>query len=89
MDRTTLPRNLDLLERDGLVRSQVEKDARVREVELTPAAHKKLTAACWPTCRPQSEPPRTDDRFFCLGRCRYTLRQGKSALGGSGSWPNR
>jgi len=22
-------------------------------------------------------------------RCRYTLRQGKSALGGSGSWPNR
>jgi len=23
--------------------------------------------------RPQSGPPRTDDRFVCSGRCRYTL----------------
>jgi len=45
MDRTTLTRNLDLLERDGLVRIQVGEDARVREVELTPTAHKKLAAA--------------------------------------------
>jgi DNA-binding MarR family transcriptional regulator len=45
MDRTTLTRNLHLLERDGLVRIQVGEDARVREVELTPAAHKKLAGA--------------------------------------------
>jgi DNA-binding MarR family transcriptional regulator len=45
MDRTTLTRNLNLLEREGLVRIQVGEDARVREVELTPAAQKKLAAA--------------------------------------------
>lgn len=45
MDRTTLARNLDLLEREGLVRIRVGEDARVREVELTPAAHEKLAAA--------------------------------------------
>jgi DNA-binding MarR family transcriptional regulator len=46
MDRTTLARNLDLLEREGLVRIQPgEEDARVREVTLTEAAKKKLAAA--------------------------------------------
>jgi DNA-binding MarR family transcriptional regulator len=46
MDRTTLARNLDLLEREGLVRIQAgAEDARVREVSLTPAAKKKLAAA--------------------------------------------
>jgi DNA-binding MarR family transcriptional regulator len=46
MDRTTLARNLDLLEREGLVRIQSgEQDARVREVTLTEAAKKKLAAA--------------------------------------------
>ena len=46
MDRTTLARNLDLLEREGLVRIQPgEEDARVREVILTEAARKKLAAA--------------------------------------------
>jgi DNA-binding MarR family transcriptional regulator len=46
MDRTTLARNLDLLEQEGLVRIRSAKDdARVREVTLTPAAKKKLAAA--------------------------------------------
>lgn len=46
MDRTTLARNLDLLEREGLVRiQQGEEDARVREVTLTQAAKKKLASA--------------------------------------------
>jgi DNA-binding MarR family transcriptional regulator len=45
MDRTTVARNLDLLEREGLVRIQPGEDARVREVTLTPAAHARLDAA--------------------------------------------
>jgi DNA-binding MarR family transcriptional regulator len=45
MDRTTLKRNLELLEREGLVRIQPGRDARVREITLTPAAHRKLTSA--------------------------------------------
>jgi DNA-binding MarR family transcriptional regulator len=46
MDRTTLARNLDLLELEGLVRIRSGKDdARVREVTLTSAAKKKLAAA--------------------------------------------
>jgi DNA-binding MarR family transcriptional regulator len=45
MDRTTLKRNLELLEREGLVRIQAGSDARVREVALTAAAQKKLAEA--------------------------------------------
>jgi DNA-binding MarR family transcriptional regulator len=45
MDRTTLKRNLELLEKEGLVRIQSGADARVREVTLTPAAEKKLAEA--------------------------------------------
>jgi DNA-binding MarR family transcriptional regulator len=45
MDRTTLTRNLDLLERDGLVRIRPGEDARVREVTLTPAGRDRLLAA--------------------------------------------
>lgn len=45
MDRTTLKRNVELLEREGLVRIQPGADARVREVSLTPAAEKRLAAA--------------------------------------------
>jgi DNA-binding MarR family transcriptional regulator len=45
MDRTTLARNLDLLKQQRLVRIQPGSDARVREVSLTDAAHKRLAAA--------------------------------------------
>jgi DNA-binding MarR family transcriptional regulator len=45
MDRTTLKRNLELLEREGLVRIRPGDDARVREVSLTPAAQQKLAQA--------------------------------------------
>lgn len=45
MDRTTLTRNLKLLEDEGLVTIAPGADARVREVSLTPAALEKLAVA--------------------------------------------
>jgi DNA-binding MarR family transcriptional regulator len=45
MDRTTLKRNLELLEREGLVRIRPGSDARVRDVSLTQAARDRLLAA--------------------------------------------
>jgi DNA-binding MarR family transcriptional regulator len=45
MDRTTLTRNLNVLEHGGLIRIDPGEDARVREVSLTPAAHEKLAEA--------------------------------------------
>jgi DNA-binding MarR family transcriptional regulator len=45
MDRTTLARNLNLLEREGLIRVQPGQDARTREVSLTNSAHRKLAEA--------------------------------------------
>lgn len=45
MDRTTLARNLDLLQRDGLVHIDQGEDARVREVRLTNAANRILAEA--------------------------------------------
>jgi len=45
IDRTTLKRNLALLERDGLVRIEPGDDARVREVVLTRTAETQLAAA--------------------------------------------
>jgi DNA-binding MarR family transcriptional regulator len=45
MDRTTLTRNLRLLERERLVRIAAGADARVREVSLTEAAGRRLDAA--------------------------------------------
>jgi DNA-binding MarR family transcriptional regulator len=45
MDRTTLTRNLGVLEQEGLIRVEPGEDARVRQVSLTPAAHARLTEA--------------------------------------------
>ncbi len=45
MDRTTLTRNLELLERERLVRIRPGTDARVREVSLTPTGRDRLMAA--------------------------------------------
>jgi DNA-binding MarR family transcriptional regulator len=45
MDRTTLTRNLKLLEDEGLVTILPGEDARVREVSLTPAAQERLVVA--------------------------------------------
>src|SRR5918911_2099329 len=44
-DRTTLTRNLAILEEQGLVRSQSGSDARVRIVELTKAGDEAAMAA--------------------------------------------
>jgi DNA-binding MarR family transcriptional regulator len=45
MDRTTLTRNLKLLDQEGLVTITPGDDARVREVTLTPAAQERLAIA--------------------------------------------
>ena len=45
MDRTTLTRNLKLLEDEGLITVTVGADARVRDVTLTPLAHERLAVA--------------------------------------------
>jgi DNA-binding MarR family transcriptional regulator len=45
MDRTTLTRNLKLLEQEGLVTIAAGQDARVREVSLTPEARERLAVA--------------------------------------------
>ncbi len=45
MDRTTLKRNLELLQKEGLVRIRPGQDARVREVTLTAAARQKISLA--------------------------------------------
>ena len=45
MDRTTLTRNLKLLEDEGFITVTPGADARVREVSLTPVAHEKLAVA--------------------------------------------
>jgi DNA-binding MarR family transcriptional regulator len=45
MDRTTLTRNLKLLEDQGLITVAPGADARVREVSLTPEAHERLASA--------------------------------------------
>jgi DNA-binding MarR family transcriptional regulator len=45
MDRTTLTRNLKLLEDEGLITITPGADARVRDVTLTPLAHERLAVA--------------------------------------------
>ncbi len=45
MDRTTMARNLEVLERDGLVNVSAGDDARVRVIELTRAGHARLDQA--------------------------------------------
>jgi DNA-binding MarR family transcriptional regulator len=56
-DRTTLTRNLRLLEEEGLVSIAPGADARVRQVSLTPAAQEKLAVAMryWRKAQAQME----------------------------------
>jgi DNA-binding MarR family transcriptional regulator len=57
MDRTTLGRNLKLLEQDGLLRYRPGPDRRERLVELTATGRKKLEAAypLWQEAQQQFE----------------------------------
>jgi DNA-binding MarR family transcriptional regulator len=57
MDRTTLGRNLKLLEQDGLLRYRPGPDRRERLVELTAKGRKKLEAAypLWQEAQEQFE----------------------------------
>ncbi len=45
IERTSLTRNLKLIERDGLIRSRSGEDARSRIVEITEAGQEKLDEA--------------------------------------------
>jgi len=45
MDRTTLTRNLKLLEEEGLITVTPGEDARVRKISLTPEARERLSVA--------------------------------------------
>jgi DNA-binding MarR family transcriptional regulator len=57
MDRTTLGRNLKVLERDGLLRYRPGPDRRERLLELTATGRKKLEAAypLWQQAQQQFE----------------------------------
>jgi DNA-binding MarR family transcriptional regulator len=73
MDRTTLGRNLKLLEQDGLLRYRPGPDRRERLVELTATGRKKVEAAypLWQEAQRQFE-----SRFGAAraGDLRNTLR---------------
>ena len=45
IDRTSLTRNLKLIERDGFIKMRPGEDARSRIVEITPAGQEKLDEA--------------------------------------------
>ena len=48
-DRTTLTRNLRILERGGLIQIRMAEDRRAREVTVTPKGHEAVAEAtpCW------------------------------------------
>ncbi len=79
MDRTTLARNLALLEGEGLVRIEAGEDARVREVSLTAAAHDKLGAAVPYWEKAQAHVTRS----LGAGRLSRLLRDLSAAVGAS------
>jgi DNA-binding MarR family transcriptional regulator len=45
LDKTTVSRNLRVLERNGWIASSVARDRRERQLVLTPAGRKRLAAA--------------------------------------------
>jgi DNA-binding MarR family transcriptional regulator len=58
MDRTTLGRNIQPLERDGLIRTeQIASDLRAKELHLTKAGEKRLqeASAAWSRAQAQFE----------------------------------
>jgi DNA-binding MarR family transcriptional regulator len=79
MDRTTLSRNLEVLEREGLVRIRPGADARVREVELTRAGSARLEDALprW------EQAQRAIARSLGPGRVRRMLADLSSAVSAS------
>lgn len=81
MDRTTLARNLEVLQRDGLVRIRPGEDARVREIELTRAGVAKLEEA-FPLWREAQRTVRTGLGPGRLSRLLTDLSLAVSAAGG-------
>jgi DNA-binding MarR family transcriptional regulator len=85
MDRTTLARNLEVLQRDGLVRIRPGEDARVREIELTRAGVAKLEEA-FPLWR---EAQRTVRKGLGPGRLSRLLADLSLAVSAAGGQPER
>jgi len=81
MDRTTLSRNLEVLERDGLVRIRPGEDARVREIELTRAGVAKLEEA-FPLWREAQRTVKEELGPGRLGRLLADLSLAVDAAGG-------
>jgi DNA-binding MarR family transcriptional regulator len=54
LDRTTLTRNLKVLEKKGLIRTETGLDRRTREVTLTDLGHKALIKAMPPWVKAQA-----------------------------------
>jgi len=75
MDKTTVSRNLRLLERKGWVRATTGADRRERQYALTPAGRKRLTAG-WPAWRRAQAHLRTamtDDEWSAMFETFRTL----------------
>jgi DNA-binding MarR family transcriptional regulator len=85
MDRTTLARNLEVLDREGLVRIRPGEDARVREIELTRAGVAKLKEA-FPLWR---EAQRTVREGLGPGRLSRLLADLSLAVDAAGGHPER
>ena len=68
MDRTTLTRNLRLLERDGLVASVAGNDRRYREIHLTGPGREKVAAALplWHSAQERAVERLGPERFAAL-----------------------
>lgn len=83
MDRTTLSRNLRLLERRGLVRTAPGSDARTRTVSTTAAGSKTLASAMPLWQEAQAQLVGTVGRrewSATLGKLRNLSRQGETLL---------
>ncbi|MDD2902713.1 MAG: MarR family winged helix-turn-helix transcriptional regulator [Syntrophales bacterium] len=68
MDRTTLTRNLEILEKRGLITSKTGEDRREREVSLTTAGMEVLTTAVplWEEAQNQVEKGLGEERLHNL-----------------------
>jgi DNA-binding MarR family transcriptional regulator len=53
LERTTLTRSLDILEKKGLIASEAAEDARRRQVRITPAGRRRVDGAlpAWRTAQ--------------------------------------
>ena len=75
MDKTTVSRNLKLLERKGWIRSKKARDRREPQFPLTPAGRKRLAAGWpeWRTAQAQLRAVMTDEEWAAMFQMFRTL----------------